>query len=84
MGFSIQRIRFKTAKYRYATAEELQKGVEAVGMPCVVKPLVWKGQSTIKPKRISKSMELCRGRFPWRCGRSNCRSFVKFNSELRY
>ncbi|MFQ3173777.1 MAG: phosphoribosylglycinamide formyltransferase 2, partial [Flavobacterium sp.] len=42
----------KTADYRYATtAEELQKGVEAVGMPCVVKPLMsssGKGQSTIK------------------------------------
>ncbi|RZJ29612.1 MAG: ATP-grasp domain-containing protein, partial [Flavobacterium sp.] len=42
----------KTANYRYATsAEELQKGVEAVGMPCVVKPLMsssGKGQSTIK------------------------------------
>jgi len=42
----------KTANYRYATtAEELQKAVEVVGMPCVVKPLMsssGKGQSTIK------------------------------------
>lgn len=42
----------KTAEYRYATSfEELQKSVEAVGMPCVVKPLMsssGKGQSTIK------------------------------------
>lgn len=42
----------KTADYRYATsAEELRIGVEAVGMPCVVKPLMsssGKGQSTIK------------------------------------
>ena len=42
----------RTANYRYATtAEELQKGVEVVGMPCVVKPLMsssGKGQSTIK------------------------------------
>ncbi|MEX2349837.1 MAG: ATP-grasp domain-containing protein, partial [Flavobacteriaceae bacterium] len=31
----------KTAKYRYATSEaELRKGVEEVGMPCVVKPLM--------------------------------------------
>lgn len=40
-----------TANYRYATsAEELKTGVEAVGMPCVVKPLMsssGKGQSTI-------------------------------------
>lgn len=42
----------KTADYRYATsAAELKAAVDAVGMPCVVKPLMsssGKGQSTIK------------------------------------
>ena len=42
----------KTAPYRYATSiEELQAGVDAVGMPCVVKPLMsssGKGQSVIR------------------------------------
>lgn len=42
----------RTANYRYATSfEELKSGVEAVGMPCVVKPLMsssGKGQSVIK------------------------------------
>jgi phosphoribosylglycinamide formyltransferase 2 len=42
----------KTATYRYATSfEELKKGVEVTGMPCVVKPLMsssGKGQSVIK------------------------------------
>lgn len=42
----------KTAKYRYATNyTELKEGVEACGMPCVVKPLMsssGKGQSVIK------------------------------------
>lgn len=42
----------RTAKYAFATSfEELKKGVENVGMPCVVKPLMsssGKGQSTIK------------------------------------
>ena len=42
----------KTAPYRYATSyEELAAGVEAVGMPCVVKPLMsssGKGQSVIR------------------------------------
>lgn len=42
----------RTAKYQYATsAEELQKAVQKVGIPCVVKPLMsssGKGQSTIK------------------------------------
>jgi phosphoribosylglycinamide formyltransferase 2 len=42
----------KTAAYRYATSKEtLEKAVAAVGLPCVVKPLMsssGKGQSTIK------------------------------------
>ena len=42
----------KTANYRYAkTFDELKAAVTAVGMPCVVKPLMsssGKGQSTIK------------------------------------
>lgn len=42
----------RTANYRYATsAEDLQKAVAEVGIPCVIKPLMsssGKGQSTIK------------------------------------
>lgn len=42
----------KTANYRYAnSAESLKDAVQAIGMPCVVKPLMsssGKGQSTIK------------------------------------
>lgn len=42
----------RTANYRYAiSADELQKAVSEIGMPCVVKPLMsssGKGQSTIK------------------------------------
>jgi phosphoribosylglycinamide formyltransferase 2 len=44
----------RTADYRYATSlEELETAVAAVGIPCVVKPLMsssGKGQSTIKIK----------------------------------
>ena len=47
-----QELGLKTAPYRYATSiEELQAGVDAVGMPCVVKPLMsssGKGQSVIR------------------------------------
>lgn len=47
-----QELGVKTAKYRYATSyEELKKGVEACGLPCVVKPLMsssGKGQSIVK------------------------------------
>jgi len=50
----------RTARYRYATsADELQKAVREVGIPCVVKPLMsssGKGQSTIKSvEDISKA-----------------------------
>ena len=47
-----QELGLKTAPYRYATSfETLKEGVEAVGMPCVVKPLMsssGKGQSVIR------------------------------------
>ena len=47
-----QELGLKTAPYRYATSlEELQAGVDAIGMPCVVKPLMsssGKGQSVIR------------------------------------
>ena len=47
-----QDLGLKTAPYRYATSfETLKAGVEAVGMPCVVKPLMsssGKGQSVIR------------------------------------
>ena len=77
----------KTAKYRYATtAAELQKGVEAVGMPCVVKPLMsssGKGQSTIKTiddieKAWKYAVEGSRGDVV----EVIVEAFVKFNSEI--
>ncbi len=47
-----QDLGLKTAPYRYATSlSELHEGVAAVGMPCVVKPLMsssGKGQSVIR------------------------------------
>ncbi|ESU29454.1 phosphoribosylglycinamide formyltransferase 2 [Flavobacterium limnosediminis JC2902] len=77
----------KTANYRYATsAEELQKAVSEVGMPCVVKPLMsssGKGQSTIKTESdIEKA---------WKYAVEGSRgdvveviveAFVNFNSEI--
>jgi phosphoribosylglycinamide formyltransferase 2 len=77
----------RTANYRYATsAEELQKAVGEVGIPCVVKPLMsssGKGQSTIKTEEdIEKA---------WKYAVEGSRgdvveviveAFVKFNSEI--
>ena len=77
----------RTANYRYATsADELQKAVAEVGMPCVVKPLMsssGKGQSTIKTQEdIEKA---------WKYAVEGSRgdvveviveAFVNFNSEI--
>jgi phosphoribosylglycinamide formyltransferase 2 len=77
----------KTAAYRYATtAAELQKAVEEVGMPCVVKPLMsssGKGQSTIKTvadidKAWQYAVEGSRGDVV----EVIVEAFIKFNSEI--
>lgn len=77
----------KTANYRYATtADELQKGVLEVGIPCVVKPLMsssGKGQSTIKTesdieKAWNYAVEGSRGDVV----EVIVEAFVQFNSEI--
>jgi phosphoribosylglycinamide formyltransferase 2 len=77
----------RTANYRYATsAQELQKAVAEVGMPCVVKPLMsssGKGQSTIKTeadiqKAWSYAVEGSRGDVV----EVIVEAFVNFNSEI--
>jgi phosphoribosylglycinamide formyltransferase 2 len=77
----------KTANYRYATtAEELQKAVQEVGMPCVVKPLMsssGKGQSTVKTieditKAWNYAVEGSRGDVV----EVIVESFVNFHSEI--
>ena len=78
---------FKTANYRYATsADELEKAILEVGMPCVVKPLMsssGKGQSTIKTifdieKAWNYAVEGSRGDVV----EVIVEAFVKFNSEI--
>ena len=77
----------RTANYRYATtADELQKAVAQVGMPCVVKPLMsssGKGQSTIKTqtdieKAWNYAVEGSRGDVV----EVIVEAFVNFNSEI--
>lgn len=77
----------KTANFRYATsAEELQKAVAEVGIPCVIKPLMsssGKGQSTIKSqediiKAWNYAVEGSRGDVV----EVIVEAFVKFNSEI--
>jgi phosphoribosylglycinamide formyltransferase 2 len=77
----------RTAKYKYATTlEDFTKGVEEIGIPCVVKPLMsssGKGQSVVKTKEdISKSwnyaMEGSRGDYK----EVIIEEFIKFDSEI--
>jgi phosphoribosylglycinamide formyltransferase 2 len=77
----------KTANYRYATtATELQQAVAAIGIPCVVKPLMsssGKGQSTIKTeddiqKAWNYAVEGSRGDVV----EVIVEAFVAFNSEI--
>jgi phosphoribosylglycinamide formyltransferase 2 len=77
----------KTANYRYATtAEELQKAVMEVGIPCVVKPLMsssGKGQSTIKTADdIHKAWQYAVAGSRGDVIEVIVEAFVKFNSEI--
>lgn len=77
----------KTANYRYAaSAEELRQGVEAVGIPCVVKPLMsssGKGQSTIKSEAdIEKAWQYAVEGTRGDIIEVIVEGFVHFNSEI--
>ena len=77
----------KTANYRYATsAFELQKAVQEVGIPCVVKPLMsssGKGQSTIKTEEdIDKAWNYAVDGSRGDVVEVIVEEFVKFNSEI--
>lgn len=77
----------KTANYRYAaTLEELKAGVEAVGMPCIVKPLMsssGKGQSTIKCEAdIEKAWSIAADKGRGDADEIIVEAFVNFTSEI--
>ncbi|MDQ8011789.1 MAG: formate-dependent phosphoribosylglycinamide formyltransferase [Flavobacterium nitrogenifigens] len=77
----------RTAKYEYATsAEELQKAVQEVGIPCVVKPLMsssGKGQSTIKTESdIEKAWQYAVAGSRGDVIEVIVEAFVNFDSEI--
>ncbi|WP_291132734.1 formate-dependent phosphoribosylglycinamide formyltransferase [Flavobacterium sp. UBA7682] len=77
----------RTANYRYATsAEELQKAVTEVGIPCVVKPLMsssGKGQSTIKSEAdIAKAWQYAEEGSRGDIIEVIVEAFVNFHSEI--
>ena len=77
----------KTAAYRYATsADELKAAVSAVGIPCVVKPLMsssGKGQSTIKSAQdIQKAWDYSQEGSRGDVAEVIVEAFVHFNYEI--
>ena len=77
----------KTATYRYAaSAKELQNAVAAIGMPCVVKPLMsssGKGQSTIKTESdIQKAWDYSQEGSRGDVAEVIVEAFVNFNYEI--
>ena len=80
-------LEIRTANYRYATsAAELKAGVDAVGVPCVVKPLMsssGKGQSTIRTKAdIEKAWQYAVDGSRGDLVEVIVEAFVKFHSEI--
>jgi len=77
----------RTAEYRYANSlKELQLAVAAVGMPCVVKPLMsssGKGQSVIREEAdIEKAWQYAQSGKRGDQSEVIVEAFVKFNSEI--
>ncbi|MBF00840.1 formate-dependent phosphoribosylglycinamide formyltransferase [Flavobacterium coralii] len=82
-----QELGLRTANYRYATsAAELKEAVAAVGIPCVVKPLMsssGKGQSTIKSEAdIEKAWQYAVEGSRGDVTEVIIEAFVNFNSEI--
>lgn len=77
----------KTSPYRFASDyEEFVKAVEAVGVPCVVKPVMSSsghGQSVIKkPEDIEKSWQIAQEGGRAGAGRVIVEGFVDFDYEI--
>lgn len=77
----------KTAKYVYAsTLEDFKKGVEQIGIPCVVKPLMsssGKGQSVVKSKDdIEKAWEYATTKGRGDYSEVIIEQFIKFTTEI--
>ncbi len=77
----------KTAPYQYASSlDEMYAAVEAVGMPCVVKPLMsssGKGQSVVKTQEdIKAAWEIAGSKGRGDKGEVIVEGFINFTSEI--
>src|SRR4051812_16615874 len=85
--FAAKELGLKTANYAYADSlEEMKAAVKAIGIPCVVKPLMsssGKGQSVIKTEAdIQKSWEYAQTGKRGDYTEIIVEAFVNFNSEI--
>jgi phosphoribosylglycinamide formyltransferase 2 len=76
-----------TAKYLFATTlEEFRSGVEEIGMPCVIKPIMsssGKGQSTVRGKDdVEKSWEYARAGARGTGDKVIIEEFIPFDYEI--
>ena len=75
-------LNLKTSPYRFAsTVEEYREAVEAIGLPCVVKPVMsssGKGQSTVRtPEQNRHCLELRLGSRSRAGSQSHCRGLCR-------
>ena len=80
-------LKLKTAKYEYAsTLDEFTKAVHAIGIPCVVKPLMsssGKGQSVVKTEAdIEKSWDYAMSGTRGDIKEVIVEEFIQFDSEI--
>mgnify|MGYP001794162067 CR=1 FL=1 len=82
-----EKLGLKTSPYRFAeTEDEFRGAVEAIGLPCVVKPIMsssGKGQSTVKtPKDVAEAWALAREGARGGAGKVIVEGFIDFDYEI--
>jgi phosphoribosylglycinamide formyltransferase 2 len=85
--FAAETLKVKTSRYKFVKSlEELQKAVEDIGIPCVVKPVMSSsghGQSVIKTKKdIKKAWEFAQEDARGSADELIVEEFVKFDYEI--
>jgi phosphoribosylglycinamide formyltransferase 2 len=80
-------LKIPTSPYRFAgTPDEYEKAVAAIGIPCVVKPVMsssGKGQSTVRqPDEVQRAWDYAQGGGRAGAGRVIVEGFVDFDYEI--
>jgi len=80
-------LKIPTSPYRFAdTPDEYEAAVAAIGIPCVVKPVMsssGKGQSTVRrPEEVQRAWDYAQGGGRAGAGRVSVEGFVDFDYEI--